>query len=430
MAMPVETAVVSPSREELAEKHDRVKSFLDARGLNGVVLATSANVAWYSGGADVHVAVDDPNGVAALLVERGRVAILTNTIEAARMAEEAFATYLPIAPVPAKIEVRPWYKGLWEQVIELSPGLIMGTDDAASFRPAPTEHFSDPTNAKADAGGLVVVNMTKEISCLRYRLTPREVERYRRLGAETARVLEETARSVQPGQTEFEVAAALDSALLTRGLQPTVTLVAADERIAGYRHPIPTTKTVERSCMLVTCARSGGLISAATRLVSFGGLSPDLRRRHDAVVRVDAEALAASQEGASMFAIFETLRRAYAEQGFPGEEEKHHQGGTIGYRGREYKADPNSKEVLFAPQAVAWNPSITGTKSEDTYLIPVTSNAEGGDGAGTGVANASAGDNGMECLTFGDGSWPMLKVKVGGRSFWRPDILVRHAHGG
>ncbi len=406
MMVPAEAVAVPPSREELVEKHQRVTSFLDAGHLDGAVLATLAGVAWYSGGADVHVAIDEANGVAALLVERDRVAILTSAIENARMMEEAFAAYLAAAPVPVRIEVRPWHKGLWDQVAGLMPGKALGTDDAAVA--------GMPAGVTGSPAGNVK-NMAKDIARLRYRLTPREVERYRRLGGETTLALEETARSVQPGQTEFEVAAALDGALLARGLQPTVTLVAADERIAGYRHPIPTAKTVERSCMLVTCARSGGLVAAATRLVHFGALSPDLRRRQDAVVRVDAEVLAASKEGAPMAALFGVLKRAYAEQGFPGEEEKHHQGGTIGYRGREYKADSNSKEILYAPQAVAWNPSITGTKSEDTYLITRAG------GAGDGVQ-----DGGLECLTSGDDSWPTIQVEAGGRSFVRPDILVRN----
>lgn len=403
MVLPSEAVAVPPSREELLEKHQRVTSFLDARRLDGVVLATLADVAWYSGGADVHVAVDELNGVAALLVEREHAVILTSAIENARMTEEAFASYLAAAPVPVKIEVRPWYKGLWDQVAGLMAGKALGTDDTA---------FAGLPAAVTRAPGGNVKNMAKDIVRLRYRLTPREVERYRRLGAETARALEDTARSVRPGRTEFEVAAALDGALLARGLQPTVTLVAADERIAGYRHPIPTAKTVERSCMLVTCARSGGLVAAATRLVHFGELSPDFRRRHNAVVQVDAGVLAASKEGASMAALFDVLKLAYAEQGFPGEEEKHHQGGTIGYRGREYKADPNSREILHAPQAVAWNPSITGTKSEDTYLVTAASGAPGG-----------AQDAGLECLTSGDGAWPMIQVEAGNRSFMRPDIL-------
>ena len=57
------------------------------------------------------------------------------------------------------------------------------------------------------------------------------------------------------------------------------------------------------------------------------------------------------------------------DAGFPGEELKHHQGGAIGYRAREWVAHPRSTEVVHERQAFAWNPTITGTKIEDTALL-------------------------------------------------------------
>jgi hypothetical protein len=54
---------------------------------------------------------------------------------------------------------------------------------------------------------------------------------------------------------------------------------------------------------------------------------------------------------------------------------------------------------------VAWNPSIAGTKSEDTVLVTA---------------------RGLEVLTEASGRWPRLEVALGrGRSLRRPAILVR-----
>jgi antitoxin VapB len=67
--------------------------------------------------------------------------------------------------------------------------------------------------------------------------------------------------------------------------------------------------------------------------------------------------------------LYGTARDAYAAVGFPGEELKHHQGGAIGYRAREWTAHPTSEEVVQPRQAFAWNPTIAGTKVEDTALL-------------------------------------------------------------
>ena len=66
--------------------------------------------------------------------------------------------------------------------------------------------------------------------------------------------------------------------------------------------------------------------------------------------------------------VFARLVAEYREQGYPDEWLRHHQGGSIGYAGREYKGTPDSTRVVRTNQAFAWNPSIAGTKCEDTLL--------------------------------------------------------------
>ena len=47
---------------------------------------------------------------------------------------------------------------------------------------------------------------------------------------------------------------------------------------------------------------------------------------------------------------------------------EHHQGGPCGYQGRDYLGSPSAPGVVLENQPYAWNPSITGTKSEDTIM--------------------------------------------------------------
>jgi antitoxin VapB len=59
------------------------------------------------------------------------------------------------------------------------------------------------------------------------------------------------------------------------------------------------------------------------------------------------------------------------------------------------------KDRVEIGQVYAWNPSITGTKSEDTILV---------------------GENENEILTEIDG-WPTYSVEVNSRIYHRPAIL-------
>ncbi|HNT37236.1 MAG TPA: peptidase M24, partial [bacterium] len=90
---------------------------------------------------------------------------------------------------------------------------------------------------------------------------------------------------------------------------------------------------------------------------------------------------------------------AYKAVGFPDEWKLHHQGGATGYEGRDFKGSFTSHQTVQPNQAVAWNPSITGTKSEDTFLCTESGNV----------------------LVTQAKNWPM--VSVSGFEFERPGIL-------
>ena len=92
-----------------------------------------------------------------------------------------------------------------------------------------------------------------------------------------------------------------------------VLLVAADGRIRRYRHPIPKATRLERTLMFVVCAQRKGLIVAFTRMLNFGELPADLRRRHDSVCAIDAALHAATRPGASYGAILDVA----VQGGFP-----------------------------------------------------------------------------------------------------------------
>jgi len=120
--------------------------------------------------------------------------------------------------------------------------------------------------------------------------------------------------------------------------------------------------------MLVVCAQRHGLIVAMTRLVQFGRVPAALARKHAAVCAVDEALIVATRTGAAWRDVLAAGVRAYRDLGFADEWKLHHQGGPMGYEPRDFCVTPTTRGVVPANQMVGWNPSITGTKSEDTIL--------------------------------------------------------------
>jgi Xaa-Pro aminopeptidase len=160
---------------------------------------------------------------------------------------------------------------------------------------------------------------------------------------------------------------------------------------------------ITRTVMLVVCGRRNGLIVSATRIVSFGRVSDELRKKHQAVVAVDAAFNAATRIGARIGDAFKAGLEAYAAQGYPEEWKLHHQGGPTGYAARDYRATLQTDDLVLQNQAFAWNPSIAGTKSEDTVI---------------------ATPDGLEILSASP-AFPMLEASAEGLTLKRSDILVR-----
>jgi antitoxin VapB len=200
-------------------------------------------------------------------------------------------------------------------------------------------------------------------------LVDEEIARYRTLGRDIGATLGLVCRSLQPGISERDIANNVAAAIYRVDARPVVVLVAGDDRLARFRHPVATDKVWRQTVMVVVCAERQGLIVALSRITAAGAIDPLLRERTERTARVFEKLVKSTREGTSGAELFETAARAYEAEGFAGEELKHHQGGAIGYRSREWVAHPQSAEKVFARGAFAWNPSITGSKVEDTVLL-------------------------------------------------------------
>jgi Xaa-Pro aminopeptidase len=364
---------------ELDEKRERLARLCHDAGLAGVILATQASFAWLTGGRTNRIDGSRELGAGSLLVGAdGRVHILANAIEMPRLAGEELADF---AFTPVEY---PW-----------------ADDHAAPDTLVRLSRQALGADARVGADWPLAGATVVDVARVRAPLTAAELDRYRQLGRDVAQAFERTCRALQPGLAEQEIARRASDAAASVGARAIVALVAADERLARFRHPVPTTIAWRRTVLVAQVAQRHGLSVSISRIINAGPVDAELAHRTQATCGVFGALLETTRPGATAAELFGAAAAAYARAGFPGEERKHHQGGAIGYRSREWVAHPSSQERVRAPQAFAWNPSITGTKVEDTALVT---------------------EDGTELITS-TGEWPSVSITVRGRSLAAPDVL-------
>jgi antitoxin VapB len=333
---------------EVDVKVERLARLARAEGVGGVLVNTQPNFAWLTGGRLNRIDGSREPGAGCLLItDRGERFAIANNIEMPRLQDEALAD-LGFAPCEHAWTTEQADPG---QVIASARRLVGGRDvacDAALPGGRPRESL---------------------IASARALLTEAEVTRYRALGCAMGRMLGDVCRALTPGLEEIEIVNRLSAAVFCAQARPIVTLVAADDRIDRYRHPVATPRPWRTRVLVVLCAQRDGLVVSLSRMVTAGPAGDELTRRTNATARVFARLLESTRPGVTGAQLFATAAQGYRDEGFPAEETRHHQGGAIGYRSREWIAHPASGEMVQRQQAFAWNPTITGTKIEDTALV-------------------------------------------------------------
>ncbi|MBI3850973.1 MAG: M24 family metallopeptidase [Verrucomicrobia bacterium] len=361
---------------EYRRKLAQVRSLLKSAKADAALIGRQSNFSWLTCGGEAHVPLNSDRAFGQLVVTRDAVYLFANVIELPRLLDEELRG---LGVKPLRYE---WH-------------------DANPVKTL--RQIADPKRIISDTGEWGTRARPELFAPLRYSLQPAEVKRLRALGQAAEAVMNETCHRIKPGQDELQLAGQLASGCWQRHLTPVVLLIAVDERIERYRHPIPTQKKLKRCAMLVLCARQHGLIVSLTRLVHFGELSEDMRWRHSMVCAVDGAFILNTRVGTPVRNVFWCGIAAYSEYGYPDEWRLHHQGGPCGYEPRDYLGSPTAPGVVLENQAFAWNPTIAGTKSEDTIL---------------------ATTQGAQIITESK-DWPMLQVESQGETILRPDILVR-----
>ncbi|PYR91397.1 MAG: hypothetical protein DMF84_17310 [Acidobacteria bacterium] len=365
---------------EVDEKQARLVTVIKDAGLGGILLATHHNIAWLTGGRSNRVDGSREAGTQRLLVTAdGRRFILANAIEMPRLRNEVLGG-LGFEPVE--------YAWLDDQdpahAVAAARKIVGGTSPIGADWPLP-----DTTPSEG------------RVARVRALLTSAEIDRYRALGNDCGMVVGDVCRRLRPGEDEREIAATVMLALTAINARAIVLLVGSDDRIGKYRHPVPTASQWKRAVLVAVCAERDGLIACLSRIVATKEAPSDLEARTSAAASVFGRLLDATHPGTTGAQLFDAATDAYRAAGFPGEERLHHQGGATGYRAREWVAHPRSQEIVQARQAFAWNPSIRGTKIEDTALVV---------------------ESRIELITSTPG-WPSIEISVQGGTLLAANVL-------
>jgi len=374
------TTATQTRPDEVAEKLERVRALLADQDRDGVLLTRQFLVSWITAGMEDVILRGQDGGFVWALVTKDGAYLLTSNIEAKRLAAEEGVDDLGFTVIDV-----PWYEGHFESAI--AP--ICDADGVVNDGAGPGE----------DRSG--------ELQALRLRLTAGERDRVRTLGADACEALEGAMRELSAGISGVELAAEISHRLEREGIHPFAILLGGDERRASFRHPTVSKHPLQKDALAVIVGVRGGLNVAATRTASVGEPDPVLAERHAIAAEAEARAIEATRPGSTYGEALQAQIDCYEAHGYKDEWRNHTQGGPIGYGAREFGVAPLAApdrytgQVVEVGHAVAWNPTVQGAKSEDTFLV---------------------GDERNEMITNSD-TWPTITVPVAEGSFERPGIL-------
>ncbi len=372
----------TPASDRSTRVRDRVaqvRRLAAEHGIDAVVLGTQASVAWLGDGLTNGLLRGRREATVWVLVTADDVVLMATDTERGRLQAEEDVAGLGLRPV-----YLPWYGPAWIHQVRAQVGDGLLGDDGLGF-------------------GL---DLSNRIRVLRSRLSPAEAERLAALSTAATRVVQDAATATRPGWPETRLAAAVAGGLADEGVVPLVLLIGSGRRLTAFRHWLPTPTPIEGAVTVTLAAERAGLVTVLSRSVAFD-IDPVTVERDRLVRQIAATTISATAPGGTWGSALQAGVRAYAAAGFADHWRVHVQGGAVGYDTREFSPGPHDAPNEFSDvpielgQAAAWNPTLPGVKSEDTFLVTAA---------------------GPQVLTRAD-DWPTRELETEGGPLVLPDLL-------
>ncbi len=330
------------------KNYDKVHAWLCDSSFDILILGRRDNFAWVSEGNDNAVVTNIDTGVAYLVLYKNKLTndvIISDSSDAARIQDEQNSLGLTVFEIP-------WYTNLHTHI----------------------KNFCEDQSKKGMncATDFVIPNTTCVLDLLidlRMQLNQNEILSYKQLGQDCASIIERIAMSSKVGESEISIANRIKAECFSKNISPDCVLVGSDERIVKYRHPMPTNKQISQSLMLVLGGQRNGLNVSLTRMMYFKSIPIEIQERMHATQYIFAMSQLLMKDNRPYSDYFEELKKAYAEVNYADEWKMHHQGGPTGYGCREFIINSGTEKMIKNNQAYAWNPTVCGTKCEETSLL-------------------------------------------------------------
>lgn len=318
-----------------------MRDYLVKNGYHAAVIGRADNFAWITGGGENRVILTSEIGFSYIVFTPDKKHLVSQVMDGPKVMDEELEG-LGYELVPLH-----WFEASKEEkVLELVRGMKVLADI-----PLP--------GADCRVG---------EFYKLHYPLTDNEIAKCRWLGRKTEEILMTAALLLHPGMAEHKAAGILAGLYAEHDITLSVLLVGSDERIATYRHCLPSDKKMEKTVLLSPAVRKWGLHANVARMVSFGKTLEDTARRYNAVREIEAEAISMCKPGTRYSDILEREKEMNAELGYAEEWKKHYQGGITGYLVSDPTLCLDPANRIGQCQAYDWFITITGAKGEELSL--------------------------------------------------------------
>ncbi len=324
----------------------RIREYIKDKNIDAVLLGRRSSFGWFCGGENSMNFYTDM-GLAFIWVSKDEAFVFCANNEKDRVEREVFDKKFPVKDFS-------WVEGPLPNLAKL-----IGDKKV---------HSDFPCGNAVESFGA--------IKKLRYSLLPEQISVARDLSRRSALILEGVMEKLTNGMSEKQIQAEVYYAFGKENISLPVLLIAGDDNLNLYRHPLPTNAICNHRVMIVICSWYRGVVISATRIRYFRTETSEENAKNIAICKINAQMIAGSKKGTHAKELWQNMLDSYKTHGYENEYLNHHQGGGAGFESREWILRPNVDETILGNQLMAWNPTLVGTKSEETAFVTDSGNIE------------------------------------------------------